>query len=315
MSMLGPWSSGLAALAVAWASAVSAADRPTHHFLEVALSPDGGHIASVEGDRSSAGALLARALVIRGADGASAVRVALPCGNAAECSPASLAWTPDGARLAFALRTPGTHARSIYSVRSDGAELTRLIQFDGTIEDLRYGRDGQLSMLATAGATKEVGATQAGAPITGDLGGPTPEQRIAVLAGERLEFVSPPDLFVYEYDRAPDGTFVGTASPGDGDNNWWTAKLYRFSSRGARVLYAPPTAQGQIADPRVSPDGRAVAFISGIMSDFGSTGGDIFIAPIAGGAARNITPGVAASATSLTWGCDGALIAERLAGE
>jgi len=36
-------------------------------------------------------------------------------------------------------------------------------------------------------------------------------------------------LFVYEYDWRPDAKgFVGTAAPGDGDNNWWTAKLYAF---------------------------------------------------------------------------------------
>jgi hypothetical protein len=39
-------------------------------------------------------------------------------------------------------------------------------------------------------------------------------------------------MFVYQYDWLPDGSgFVGTAAPGDGDNNWWVAKLYRFDAR------------------------------------------------------------------------------------
>ena len=41
-------------------------------------------------------------------------------------------------------------------------------------------------------------------------------------------------------------------------------------------IYTP---KYQLADPRVSPDGKNVAFIEGLMSDEGSTGGDIFVVP------------------------------------
>jgi dipeptidyl aminopeptidase/acylaminoacyl peptidase len=297
-------------------AAQPAADRPVHRFLAIAISPDGRYVASVEGDSPPSGSFPTRHdLVIRSADGSASVMVALPCGRVVECWPSSPVWSPDGARLTFALRTPGTHARSLYSAAPDGGQLTRLAQFDGTIGELKYARDGRLAMLATAGATKEVGATQAGAPMTGDLSGPPREQRIAILDGDRLDFVSPPDLYVYEYDWLADGGgFVGTAAPGDGDDNWWVAKLYAFSGGAARVLFAPPDQRHQIANPRVSRDGRTVAFISGIMSDFGSTGGDVFTVPVAGGVATDITPELAASATSIGWGCDGRLLARLLAG-
>ena len=85
---------------------------------------------------------------------------------------------------------------------------------------------------------------------------------------------SPP--FAYEFDCLPDGGFIGTAAPGDGDNNWWVAKLYTFSDGQAQVIFTPPDGRHQIADPHVSPDGRQVAFISGIMSDFGFNGGDVY---------------------------------------
>ena len=225
---------------------------------------------------------------------------------------------PTAGRLSFTLRTPGSHARSIYSVGADGSGLAKLLDFSGTIEDLRYGPEGRLAMLATANALKEVGATEAGTAIAGDLDEKTPEQRIAVLEAGALHWASPPDLFVYEYDWRPAGKgFVGTASPGNGDDNWWTAKLYAFSEQdaAARVIYSPASLRQQLAAPKVSRDGRTVAFIAGIMSDFGSTGGDVYTLPAEGGPAVNVTPGLKASATALAWRCDGHLQAQLLAGD
>jgi dienelactone hydrolase len=172
-------------------------------------------------------------------------------------------------------------------------------------------------MLATENARKEVGATEAGAPIAGDLDAAPVEQRIATLVDGMLHWASPADLFVYQYDwLRPGAGFVGTAAPGDGDNNWWTAKLYAFGAGGAaRVLYAPADSRQQLADPVVSRDGRTVAFIGGIMSDFGSTGGDVYAMPIDGHEAVNLTPGIRASATSLGWSCQGKLRAALLAGD
>src|SRR5262249_47067865 len=47
--------------------------------------------------------------------------------------------------------------------------------------------------------------------------------------------------------------------------------------------------------------GRAIALIGGIMSDEGSTGGDVYLVPAAGGEARNLTPGRTASPAWIAW--------------
>lgn len=313
----------LAALAAAMVSgqamALDVKSSPGHslrRFMAISLSPDGERVATVEGDTAPSGSYpTTRSLVIRTVNDGAGIAVPLPCGQSESCAPGPPAWSPDGRRLAFALREPASHARSLYEVAADGTGLTKILAFDGTITALRYGKDGRLTMLATPGAVKEVGATEAGAPITGDLAGPPPEQRIAVLDHGALTYASPANLYVYEYDAAPDGGFVGTAAPGDGDAQWWVAKLYRFSPGEARVIYSPADAQHQIADPRVSPDGKTVVFISGLMSDFGSTGGDVFTTAIDGGAATNLTPGMPASARAVGWGCDGKPMAQLLAGD
>jgi dipeptidyl aminopeptidase/acylaminoacyl peptidase len=146
------------------------------------------------------------------------------------------------------------------------------------------------------------------------------EQRIATLdvstgaasAAPAVREVSPADLYVYEYDWMPDGQgFAVIAAHGSGDDNWWLARLYAIDGSGAlRELWKPDL---QIAVPRVSPDGRTVAVISGLMSDEDLVGGDLFTVPIAGGPARNVTPGRAASATWLAWLPDGRLLWSEIA--
>jgi dipeptidyl aminopeptidase/acylaminoacyl peptidase len=301
------------------AAAQSPAPRLVHRYLNVEISPNGELVASVEGDSSkSGGAPTVRDLVIRRVSSGAAITVPMPCGRVPQCWPDAPTWSSDGKHLSFALRTPGSHARSIYTVGADGDGLNKLLDFSGTIVHLRYLPDGRLAMLAIQNATKEVGATQAGAPIAGDLDAAPPEQRIAVLELGALRWVSPPDLFVYEYDWRGGGKgFIGTAAPGDGDNNWWTAKLYAFPESGtdARVVYTPADARQQLAMPKVSRDGSKVAFIAGIMSDFGSTGGDVYTLSLDGGGATNLMQDSRASATAITWRCDGHLQAELLAGD
>jgi len=292
---------------------VAHAERGVHRFLEVAISPDGSTVADVEGDAPPGGLVPAvQRLVLRPAAGGGApVTVALPCGTVPQCWPSSPAWSHDGRHLAFALRTPGTHRDSLYSVAADGSGLSRLLDFDGTLTTLRYGPGEALAVLAVAGADKEVGASQSGAALVGTLGGSVREERIGVLANGALAWASPPDLFVDQYDWRPDGRgFVGTAAHGDGDDNYWFARLYAFdraSGRATELLH--PGLREQLADPVVSPDGRSVAFIGGLMSDFGATGGDVFLLPLKAGAAPvDLTPGMPASATSVYWNCrNGAL--------
>ncbi|MHB8476635.1 MAG: alpha/beta hydrolase family protein [Steroidobacteraceae bacterium] len=321
---------GIAVAASAIASATSAAaavppDSPdsstarlVHRYLQVAIAPNGTYVASVEGDSPRGGYRPdLRDLVIRRVADGTETHVTLPCGRVPQCWPASPAWSPDGRHLSFALRAPHSHAYAVYDVAPNGTGLTQLLAFSGTLTDLKYGSDGTLAMLAIENARKEVGATEAGAAIAGDLDAAPTEQRIAELTDGTLRWASPADLFVYEYDWRPSGAgFVGTAAPGDGDNNWWTAKLYAFAPDAqARTLYTPADIRQQLADPKVSRDGKTVAFIAGIMSDFASTGGDVYTMALDGGAAVNVTPGIKASATSLAWSCRGNLRAALLAGD
>jgi len=56
-----------------------------------------------------------------------------------------------------------------------------------------------------------------------------------------------------------------------------------------------------MAVPRWSPDGRTIAFIGGLMSDQGVTGGDVWAVSAAGGEPHNLTPNRQSTPVWLTW--------------
>jgi dipeptidyl aminopeptidase/acylaminoacyl peptidase len=51
----------------------------------------------------------------------------------------------------------------------------------------------------------------------------------------------------------------------------------------------------------VSPDGRTVAFIGGLMSDFGSVGGDVYTVPLEGGEPVDVTPDYKGTFNGIAW--------------
>ena len=119
------------------------------------------------------------------------------------------------------------------------------------------------------------------------------EQRLTLIdpATRTVRQISPADMYVYEFDWAPDSKRLAvTAAHGNGDDNWYFAGLFAMdaASGAMRDVLAKPGMQ--IAIPRWSPDGGKIAFIGGLMSDEPIVGGDVFIISAAGGNAQNLTP-------------------------
>jgi dipeptidyl aminopeptidase/acylaminoacyl peptidase len=107
--------------------------------------------------------------------------------------------------------------------------------------------------------------------------------------------------------------FAVTAALGNGDNNWWVAELYTLEAATGlmKSIYKPNL---QIANPAWSPDGERIAFIEGLMSDAGLTGGDIFTVSAGGGEAQNLTPEIKASPSWISWTLEKKIIFTEFAG-
>ena len=274
----------------------------THHFTEVALSPDGTRAAWVE-ELYASGLDTGTARIHL--QGLGAPITAAPSGRAA--SEGGIAWAPDGTRIAFLSDAAHAGQMQLYVASTAGGPARQLTHLTGYLTDARWSPDGStLAVLFAENAPSGGGPLHPEPPATGVIGAAIHNQRLAVVpaAGGPARQLTPASLNVYEYDWSPDGRrFAFTAAPGPGDNNWWIAQLYTASIDDGtpHLVFKVTDPQGQIAMPRWSPDGSTLAFIQGLMSDEGFTGGDLYTVPAAGGAELDRTPGAHVSVSSLKW--------------
>lgn len=298
--------------------AVARAQTPS----AVAIAPDGKTIAWTAGGRGET-QLTLTALAQPGS-----AHLISPPGACANTAPA---WSPDGAQLAF-LSTCGTPAggpgqQQIFLYTPADAKIRQLTHVAGNLQQLTWSPDGKhIGFLFVENATRSAGALDAMKPWSGVIGEDGIEpQRIAIAdstSGIVLQ-VTPATLHAFEFDWAPDSRSLALiAAPNPGENNWWVAKLYTAdlnlasTTSGAdrqdhldvklHAILDPQKVSGslhglQIAVPRFSPDGKQIAFIGGLMSDQGSTGGDIYTIPATGGQPKDLTAGRDASPSWFQW--------------
>ncbi len=288
-------------------------------FRGLAMAPDGRRLAWVEASPTApatGSSVEVAELAASGEAGPPRRVTAAPAagGRKSAAVERGPAWSPDGRRLAFLSDAASPGQADLYvaelAAGAGRASVRRLTHLAGQVAEPRWSPDGgAIALLVIEGRREAAGPLAATPRDAGVVGETVQEQRLAVVdaASGALRLVSPRDLFVYEYDWAPDGrSLAATAAHGSGDDNWYVAELYAIAADGstARSLWKPAV---QIAAPRVSPDGRNVAVIGGLMSDFGATGGDVYVVPLAPapaggeGGARDVTPGRAASPAWLAW--------------
>jgi dipeptidyl aminopeptidase/acylaminoacyl peptidase len=252
------------------------------------------------------------------------------------CSESKVEWAPDSRRLAFVGNCENEHQEDVFlaTIGGEFAEgrphiaVERLTSAKGEVGYPSFSPNGnKIAFLYVEGATRPAGALAAMKPWAGVIGEDGVEvQRIAMVdaSAHKAQPVmsTPAGLHAYEFDWRPDSqglTYIGANPPGE--NNWWLAKLYT-QELGAepKAIYSPENDTGpmhglQMAVPRWSPDGKQIAFIGGLMSDQGSTGGDVWIIGSEGGEPRNATSGARSTAMWLTWGASASeLYVSRLSG-
>jgi dipeptidyl aminopeptidase/acylaminoacyl peptidase len=251
--------------------------------------------------------------------------------GATNCSNSDPVWSSDGDSLSFTSTCTGNHDQSgqeqifIWSKKTGTSK--QVTHVTGNIDNVAWSPNCKsIAFLFVENATRSAGALAAMKPWDGVYGEDGVEvQRIGAvdLATGSFSQVTPAKLHVYEFDWSPDSKQLAyVAAPPPGENTWWIAQLYTASIANPTpksildtTKITGPLHGLQIAVPHWSPDGKQIAFIGGIMSDQGSTGGDIYVMPSTGGEPQNLTPGRAASPANFLWDNDHTLaISEEAAG-
>jgi dipeptidyl aminopeptidase/acylaminoacyl peptidase len=235
--------------------------------------------------------------------------------QAAGCGSSDPKWSPDGQWLAFVsdCTVKADKQDQVFVWSKKTGESKELTHLTGGIDSLAWSPDGRsIGFLFVENATRSAGALAAMKPWSGVIGEDGVEiQRVGVVqvADGAFVQVTPAALHVYEFGWSPDSkqlAYVAANPPGE--NNWWVAQLYTedIASGTPKSILDTAKIEGslhglQIAVPRWSPDGSRIAFIGGLMSDQGSTGGDVYLIPAAGGEPRDVTPGRNASVAFIGW--------------
>ena len=289
-----------------------------HYIYQTVINPDATAVAwSTDGAQGSQ-AIFRSTL----SHPDSAVRISAAFSDSQSCNETNPQWSPDGREIAF-LSDARSHGQvQIFIANAfTGALVTAqpLTRFDGYVSHLRWSPDAQyLSVLYVEKASREPSPMAAENKAVGliDSSVNRDVQRIAIVnrAAGTTQQVTPLNFYIFEYDWSPDSKkFAYTAALPPGDDNWYIAHLYQQSIYNADtvLLYKPLR---QIALPRWSPDGKRIAFIEGLMSDQGGTGGEIFTISSSGSKPKNLTPNRASTPSWFTWRLDGNILFTEFAG-
>jgi dipeptidyl aminopeptidase/acylaminoacyl peptidase len=279
-----------------------------HEFAQAAISPDGKRVAWVESLPGPGGAPSANSTIQVADLGAPGTKKKITAGDGkAAHEEHDVAWSPDSKSIGF-LSDAAEGQLQLFVTSADGSGAKQLTHLKGFLASPGWSPDGKtIALLFTENATRSAGPLVAETPDEGVVSEEFLEQRLTLVdaATGKVRQISPADLYVYEFDWAPNGKeLVISAAHGNGDDNWYVAGLFAIDagSGAMRDVLAKPGMQ--IGVPKWSPDGKTIAFIGGLMSDEPIVGGDVYLMPAAGGQARNVTPDLKATASWLVWSAD-----------
>lgn len=276
----------------------------------VAISPDGSKVAYVlavprKPFADKDGGAWAE-LHVAARDGASRPYVT------GEVNVSNVAWTPDGASIAFLAKRSGDEEKCLYLIPVGGGESRRVLAHETGISEFSISSDGKRVAFVAAEAepkrTKEIAEKGFKAEVYEE------RQRFAKVwiarpfdgesgAAEKPEKPKALDLPGHASDVrfSPDGTKLAVAlAPTPLVDDQQMARRVHVVDAGTGAILAKIENPGKLGDVEWSPDGAHVAMISGADLNDPSTA-RLLVAPATGGAPKDVTRGFEGDVVAFAW--------------
>jgi dipeptidyl aminopeptidase/acylaminoacyl peptidase len=205
----------------------------------------------------------------------------------------SPAFSPDGKRLAFLSRRPGSTKSQVYAVPIDGGEAEPLTDADTDIHAFAWSPDGKrLAYVADQEPTAaQKDDARAGRDhVVGDVEGTFHRLFVQELRkGAEAKAVTPRDRHVTQIGWAPHGKRLAVVASdrADVDATMMYSRVYTVAAEGGELQPLCETA-GKLGPLDWSPDGQHIAFL-GASDLHDPTAGVVWLAPAAGGPAKALT--------------------------
>ena len=196
-------------------------------------------------------------------------------------------WSPDGKNLAFL--SSRAEFRQIYLISLDGGEARRLTETKQDIQSFEWSPSGkQIAFLASEPKTdaEEKKEKDKDDARVEDVDEKLPRLWLLDVESVKSRQLTSGRWKIDEAQWRPDesGLIVSATDHPESDDE--TNRIYAISAADGKLteLAAP---RGPFGRLRVSPDGQALTYVASKVD--GPTPHDLFILPLAGGQARNLT--------------------------
>ncbi|MFI5057081.1 MAG: S9 family peptidase [Candidatus Acidiferrales bacterium] len=203
-------------------------------------------------------------------------------------SESSPRWAPDGRQLAF-LSNRAEDQQQIYVMRVDGGEAAALTRGKRNIQSFEWSPDGkQIAFLAPDAKTETEEKKEKDKDDAHVVDKDDKQARLWVLkvAPGEARALTPANWRVSELSWAPGGERIFVVATDTPASDQLTDRIFAVGvSDGATKQLSAP--RGPFGRLQAAPDGKTLGYI-GSRED-GPEPHDLFLQPLAGGAARNLT--------------------------
>jgi dipeptidyl aminopeptidase/acylaminoacyl peptidase len=197
-------------------------------------------------------------------------------------------WSPDGKRLAFLSNREGT--AQVHVMPLGGGEAEALTESKTPIRSFEWSPDGtRIAFLSADPKTEEEEKKlkEKDDAVVVDKDDKEPRLRVVDLASRGLETLTAASLRISEFVWLPAGDRLLLSATDIPRRDLFSNRLYVVAIKG-KDLKEIETPRGPFGDLQISPDGTTLAYLGARTPD-GPEPHDLFVRPLEGGNARNLT--------------------------